>query len=362
MLVVLADDFSGAAELAGIAANHGLRTELCVQSALRQAEVDSEMRSWARGGILPDLLAIDCGTRSLSETEARRSTADCVQCLMAGLKEVAVIFYKKTDSVFRGHVLAECQALLEATAFRRVLLVPANPSRGRCIEHGVVVINGRPLSETIFAKDPAFPALSSEVSVLLGYRRDGEIDVPDVTSVADLDALAGGLPEQSLPAGGADFFEAWLRSLGHGLRRETPSCPRDPSSALWICGSLAAWSGGLAQRARAQGFELAVAPRVPESLPAVVAIGGGDGLPSDTLLARLIDTALVCLERDEPRQLWVEGGETAGALFQRMGWCHFAVRASSEPGVGVLEPLEFGGGLRSRPLVYVKPGSYAWVD
>ena len=52
------------------------------------------------------------------------------------------------------------------------MLIPANPSRGRCIANGRYFIHGTLLSETEFARDPEFPARSSDVLALLDSGSD----------------------------------------------------------------------------------------------------------------------------------------------------------------------------------------------
>lgn len=62
--------------------------------------------------------------------------------------------YNKTDSVLRGNVTHEVEAVIQALGLDGVLLVPANPSLGRTIEGGRYFVRGRPLHETEFARDP----------------------------------------------------------------------------------------------------------------------------------------------------------------------------------------------------------------
>lgn len=48
------------------------------------------------------------------------------------------------------------------------LLVPANPSRGRIIRDGRYFVDGIPLNEPAFARDPEHPPRSSSVAEMLG--------------------------------------------------------------------------------------------------------------------------------------------------------------------------------------------------
>ena len=145
MIVILADDFSGAAELAGIAANCGL-----------SAEVHTRFQPDSTA----DVIAVDTDTRWRTEAEAIQIMLGVAQKVQAARPSW---IYKKTDSVLRGHVRAEIETLMNVTGLNDCLFIPANPSKARIIEHGHYFIQGVPLHETVFAQDPDYPRRSSEV-------------------------------------------------------------------------------------------------------------------------------------------------------------------------------------------------------
>ena len=94
---------------------------------------------------------IDTGTRSRPPAEA----AAVVARVAAQVKDAGPDWiYKKVDSLLRGPVVAEIEAVLAATGLPRCLLVPANPSRGRLVQNGELWLGGRRLHETDFAHDP----------------------------------------------------------------------------------------------------------------------------------------------------------------------------------------------------------------
>ncbi len=55
--------------------------------------------------------------------------------------------------------------------------------------------------------------------------------------------------------------------------------------------------------------------------------------------------------------LFVDGGATAAALVQRLGWRQLSVERELAPGVVCLAVVGQGA-----PLVLMKPGSYQWPD
>ena len=145
MVFVLADDFSGAAEIGGIGHRYGLRTEVQLSLDLNTAA---------------DLVVLDTNTRSLSEDEATKKIFDTGTALKKWNKPFYL--FKKIDSVMRGHLIPELNALQDCFNFNRILLMPANPGRGRKIIDGEYLINDVRLHETVFASDPDFPVVSSD--------------------------------------------------------------------------------------------------------------------------------------------------------------------------------------------------------
>ncbi len=124
MIVVLADDYSGAAEIAGIAHRFGFETKLITE----YGDISKT-----------EILVIDTDTRSCSQETAIKKLKNIIT--MISNIEIEWM-YKKVDSVLRGHVLAEINQILDETNFTRAILVPANPSKGRKIKNGTYFIEG----------------------------------------------------------------------------------------------------------------------------------------------------------------------------------------------------------------------------
>ena len=380
MIVVVADDISGAAELAGAGFCHGLTAEV-------HAVFD--------GHATAQLVVIDTNSRGCLPTEAARRVAK-VAADSAALRPD--LLYKKIDSVLRGPVLAELTAMLAATGKPRAVLVPANPSRGRCIENGRYLIDGIPLDETDFAADPEHPARSADVLDLLGANdrsdvvvlKPGDemprrgIIVGQAAEPADLARWAKQIDEETLPAGAVDFFVAVLAE--RGFRCDQPAVSHiessGPENALFICGSAQAWDGTSGSQATQHNVpavqmpgELMSVEPVPEAIDrwagelvavldhrgvAMAAIGGpvGDtaGLPA-ALVEHLAELARAVLQRRTMHRLFVEGGQTASALVRRLGWSPLSVCDQLQPGIVATQPPG-----RPFPILTIKPGSYRWPD
>ena len=364
-IIVVADDLTGAAELAGIGLRHGLRVELV-----------PDARALAAMPEVP-LVVINTDSRGLSPTDAAARVA-------AIARGVSGDVYKKVDSVLRGPVLAEIEAMLAAMPrFRRSLVVAQNPSRGRTIDAaGTYRIDGVPLDQTAFARDPDHPRRTASAVALLGA--SDRVTIGVATSLAEVRHFAATLDDDVLPVGGADFFEAILERLYAGSER-TRAAPApdaragparvrsDPaysaplaSRILFVCGSADAtthaslvarvspavelpdaWFVGEAPSARAivdwalplrrQRVAALLAP-VPRCDPARVH-------------ALLCDAAAALIEA--PLALYVDGGATAIALCRRMKWATLDVVAEVGPGAVTLAPA---AGIE----LTIKPGSYTW--
>src|ERR1700742_3376386 len=172
MIAVIADDLSGAAELAAAAVALGLTAE--VQTSL---SVPTEH----------DVVCVDTDTRGRSATDAERIVQEVVATCLAQARPAWI--YKKCDSVLRGNVLTELRATMRAAGKPRSLLIPVNPTRGRSISAGQLFVGGRLLHTTEFAGDTEHPRTSARIADLLGGDL-ANVFVPDVASEADLMRLA----------------------------------------------------------------------------------------------------------------------------------------------------------------------------
>ena len=212
MIVVIADDLSGAAELAGAATRLGF-----------SAEVQTRFTP----GVPSAVVSVDSGDRMLSPSAAAEGMERMIRVVLAAAPDW---IYLKFDSVLRGNILAELSSALRVTGLERALLVTANPGRGRIIRRGEYLIDGVPLHETSFAADPEYPRTTASVRELLGEPAAGILP-PDVEDPRDLAALASGAGPDTLTAGSAEFFEALLLagaapySAGRG---RPPQAPPEP--------------------------------------------------------------------------------------------------------------------------------------
>jgi uncharacterized protein YgbK (DUF1537 family) len=355
-LLVLADDLTGAAEVAAIAHEAGLRAVVLTRTP--RAPVDA------------DVLVLDTDTRLASPARAARRVRACISRLK---KLPHAGFFKKTDSVLRGPVLAELVAATAALGLRRALLVAGNPTLGRTIRQGHCYLDDRPLEQTAFARDLHHPATSSSVIDLLGARPGARIvcrvpggPLPAATvivgehrSAADTARWARALDRHTLPAGAADFFRAWLQA--RGLRRVVVAPPAAaPLPALLLHGTTAATT--TARPLRFTGLRAPSAVRVASALreQGAAAVAAPPLTLNDPRAPAVISRGFARLARTLRdagafRHLLIAGGATAARVLRTLGWTRLKVIRVWSPGVVELQPVADPGF-----TVTLKPGSYPW--
>ena len=377
MLLVIADDFSGAAEIAGAAHALGLHTE--VQTILRASSAEC--------------IVVDTNTRGQDAAFATQQIAD----LVSQIRSLQPSWlYKKTDSVLRGPVAAELWAIIRQWPFARVLLIPSNPSRGRTMVGGTILISGIPVAQTHFAVDPEHPARSSHALEILGLTNDSQVlsssepfsqsqfIVGNAETQDDLDQWAARVDQQTLPAGGVEFFQSLLRwKAGHqfnyraGVHNNSPFVGR----TLLVCGTSTGWSErivrlrhhkipliemtsiGINRCATADELRCLAAQTIQQlSSHRVVAVAvHAERLPESECknygaenLAKLVHKVLQTYVLNS---LIVEGGATASAIVRACQWNALTALEQIAQGVVSLKPAG-----DSFPTITVKPGSYPWPD
>lgn len=378
MIGVIADDLTGAAELGAVGLRHGLRAEI--------------VRIGKPSG-RADLVCVDTDSRSCEPAVAAKRAAVAAKMLhTAG----AAWIYKKVDSVLRGQVTPEVEAVMKQLKLNRALLLPANPSLGRTIHDGQYFVQGRPIHKTEFAHDPEYPRRSSQVVRLLAAPENfllrvvngdrslaaGTIVIGEASTSADVQSWAEYCDATMLPAGGSEFFNALLAGEVSHLPKSDQGLETAAGPEFFISGTSTRQARQFVQaekRCKTPVFSLpqelawgaeflpeaiaAVAQRVvagfQESPRVILAVG----LPPvrDLLIARKLSKSVVLvaelvMQQVPVARVYAEGGATAAELVRRMGWSRLTVLRELAPGVATLA-VDSG---ESSILLTIKPGTYAW--
>ncbi len=380
MIGVIADDLTGAAELGAVGSRLGLKAEIVCNG---------------QPGSTADLVCVDTDSRSCTAPEAAKRAAAAAKLLQsAGAQWI----YKKVDSVLRGNVTAEVEAVMQQLGLNRALVLPANPSLGRIIRDGEYFVQGKPIHRTEFAHDPEYPRHSAQVLRMLDAPQrfllrlaNGGLAVPENTlligqadSSEKVRAWACVREDSLLRVGGSEFFGALL----------SEELPLTPAAAgeefefgeerqLFICGTASKSGQHLFRAARksrvpvftlpqelmwgndfSPGAHEAIAQRVVEAFEKAKRVVLGVGLPhvhdakaARRLSSNLVDIAELVLRRAEIKYVFAEGGATSAELVRRMKWSRLEVLREWAPGVATLAVAD------ENPLwLTIKPGSYSWPE
>lgn len=374
---VIADDLSGAAEIAGIAWHSGCTVKLLTGES-------------GDGHTGEDVLVVNADTRNLDPEDAAGHISDVF--LYHGYQEDRKLFLK-TDSLLRGNVGPEILAALSATSFSSCLLVPANPSKQRIIRDSNYYINNTLLAETEYRNDPEYPRTTSDVAemVAVGPERidtaeidwnhcQGKIMVPDVCDAGDIRALVSThITCDMMPAGGVDFFRELLIETGSTEAGVTPPGVEYPSEKCFVFGSYA----------DANRKALVALARKRYSIYDIpLSVGHGDSSKGDdapvvplhlvtgnkivlklqdryidnakireAMLEELVEIATdIAVTAKGAIHFLVTGGRTASLFCRKLHWNQLSVMDAPGNGTTTLKYKDV------EHLITIKPGSYDWPD
>ena len=152
---VAADDITGSNDVGVMFAKNGYRVKVI---SLVDKPCDRDFEDC-------DVLVINTSSRLDSAREAYRKTAEAVGLLK---KADPRLLYIKTCSVFRGNIGASFDAAQDVLGAKTSMVVAAFPANGRTTEMGVHLLNGIPVAQTQFARDPVTPLRFSRLDELIG--------------------------------------------------------------------------------------------------------------------------------------------------------------------------------------------------
>src|SRR3954471_11272637 len=127
------------------------------------------------------IIAVDSGSRSVPALQAAQRVSELAEQLAS-----RNVLYKTVDSTLRGHVTAELEAAYTASGRKMLVFAPAFPGAGRTTVSGVQLVDGMPVAETEYGRDPVHPARHSRLAELVPASI-GSVVILDAATQADLD-------------------------------------------------------------------------------------------------------------------------------------------------------------------------------
>ncbi|NTZ91524.1 four-carbon acid sugar kinase family protein [Agrobacterium tumefaciens] len=328
MLLIFADDLTGALDAAAPFAGRGLATEVAIGlDGVPAALADA-----------PAVLSVNLGCRDGDAGEAGHRTRSLLALVPADR-----ILFKKVDSRLKGHIAAE----MDAISYRHALVAPAIPDFGRVVTGGAV---------SGFGVDDAIP-----VHEQLGGHAS-RCTIPDTRSQADIrEALVAAQAKGvDLLVGARGLAEALAEEMTARTAPEAAIIP--PGKGLFVVGSRDPITVEQIEVLKSTGLVSVIdAPNgvVPShahdgsGLTLVQATQGLDDLSPLVVSDRLAQGVVPRFTAGAGRLL-LSGGATAEAVLRAMGISRLRLAGECLPGLGV--------GWSEDQCIIAKSGGFGQAD
>lgn len=257
-LGVIADDFTGATDIAGFLVNNGLST---VQlNGVSDLPLPASVQA----------VVVSLKSRSCPADEAVKLSVDALHYLQrCGCSRFFFKYCSTFDSTAKGNIGPVTDALLAELGETQTVICPALPVNGRTVFNGYLFVNGVPLNESGMRHHPLNPMLDANLMRLMEAQSKGKAgNVPesaiakgpqavvdclaalkakgvayavlDTISDSDMDTLAEALENTKLVTGGSGLGGAMARlyckRTGHSDSATKPGLPTGGKTIL-ISGS-----------------------------------------------------------------------------------------------------------------------------
>lgn len=408
LLGCIADDVTGASDLASTLVREGMRT---VQVLGVPAS------DWTPSEV--DAVVVALKSRTAPVAEAVRQSLEALEWLRgAGARQIFFKYCSTFDSTDAGNIGPVAEALLEALGGEQTIYCPAFPTNGRSIYQGHLFVGDRLLSESGMENHPLTPMTDADLVRVLGRQTSHPVGLVPYASVSQgaeairaslgelraagkRHAIVDALDDAHLRAIGAAVAELSLVTGGSGVALGLPENFRrsgllhaEVSDALpEIAGAAAVLSGSCSRATNAQvahfaakrpalrldplalargeqsvetilhwarpklGAEpiLIYATAEPEAVAAVQSELGREA--AGTLVEETLAGVAKGLVAAGLRRLVVAGGETSGAVVAALGIAALRIGPEIDPGV------PWTATLGEPPLLLaLKSGNFGTVD
>lgn len=420
LIACIADDDTGASDVAGMLADQGMETMMLIGGAL-EAEALGRLSGHAQG------LVVSIGTRQVQPHRAYERTRQALRALKKLHPRQIHLKYSSTfDSTPDGNIGPMLDAALDELDVTIIPALPALPVNGRTTYQGRHYLHQQLLAESPMRHHPLTPMTDSNLVRWLGLqtrRKVGLIPHPVVQKGAEaISTFCRQLQSDNVAMAIVDCIsDEDLRSIAEGFatwpvtsgssalpmmlpafwraRRELPAdCRLIPTAAhggmLVIAGSCSEITRRQNEKFKQLGFPLlAVDPRLlladasqisqladqaaallkagqacllsvssePKGVTEVQDWGASKGLSAmelgKAISCALGELAFSIMNRNCVAALILAGGETAGAICQKLQLQAFRVGRNISPGI----PLCYSLDHRDLPVV-LKAGSFGEAD
>jgi 3-dehydrotetronate 4-kinase len=191
LIGAIADDFTGASDLANTLARGGMRT---VQYVGVPAGAQD---SGAEAGV------VALKSRTIPAAQAAQSLAACDWLIARGCRQIIFKYCSTFDSTPEGNIGPVAEALIEKLGADIAVVCPAFPTNKRTIYMGHLFVGDRLLSESGMEKHPLTPMTDPDLVRFLRRQTKGEV---------------GLVPLSKVSAGAGAVTAALATMAGNGIR------------------------------------------------------------------------------------------------------------------------------------------------
>ncbi|MFT6141482.1 MAG: hypothetical protein ACJAYB_001078 [Psychromonas sp.] len=172
LLGVIADDFTGATDIAGFLVENGMRT---IQlNGVPTADIEIEA----------DAVVISLKSRSCPVDEAIRSSLAALEWLkQRGCQQYYFKYCSTFDSTEKGNIGPVTDALLDALNEKFTIICPALPVNGRTVFNGHLFVLGELLSDSGMKNHPVTPMSDSSLVLLMDKQSTGKTGLVNYQSI-----------------------------------------------------------------------------------------------------------------------------------------------------------------------------------
>lgn len=388
ILGCIADDFTGGSDAASFLAAGGMNTILC--SGVPGSDF-----------VIPEgCEAVVIALKSRTQ-ETSAAVADSLAAIAWLKTQGAAHFYVKYCSTFdstpKGNIGPIMDAVLEYLDAPSSILCPALPANERIVKDGILYVKGIPLAESPMKDHPLTPMWESRITRLMapqskypsmelhadalhgdreallcqiaGFARNQNhyYLVPDYVNDADAEIIADIFGNCAVLSGGSGILTALARKLRSG-NAQPMFFSGTQGPAVILAGSCSVatnaqtgyylYHGGKAIRledrllvdgVQTSGSVWEQALNLECDTPLIYSWESPEGLKAkrneqgkalSALIEKTLSEIAVLAVNDGTYRIIVAGGETSGAVTQKLGYHAFWIGQSIAPGVPILIPLE----------------------
>ena len=271
-IAFLADDVTGASDLAGALVRRGIATELVFGIPRTNA-------------ITTDAVVVALRTRSAASAHARAQVRECIGRLQSmGVTRYFLKYCSTFDSTSDGNIGPTADEMLSVLEAKQIVHCPAYPRNGRTVYLGHLFVGTELLSDSGMRNHPVTPMTDSNLVRVLQAQTSSRVDllgyptivagrsaiaqllaglleenvrhvIADAVDDAHLDILADAVSAHSGVAGGTAFGVAFANRLSAGVR--PPSVGPEPAKPPggWSAVLVGSASTASAEQARPSGCE-----------------------------------------------------------------------------------------------------------